>query len=42
MGSYIESAKETVRTIVRNIKEKSQSEDISVRFGFVCYRDHPP
>jgi len=31
-----------VKIIVKNIKEKAKDELISVKFGFVCYRDHPP
>jgi hypothetical protein len=27
---------------MRNINDKIKTEDISVRFGVVCYRDHPP
>lgn len=42
MWEYLEQTKETIKTIVKNISEKSKGEDISVRFGVVCYRDHPP
>ncbi|CAD8091608.1 unnamed protein product [Paramecium sonneborni] len=42
MSMYLNQTKNTVKEIIKNIKNKAQNEDISVKFGFVCYRDHPP
>ncbi|CAD8154758.1 unnamed protein product [Paramecium octaurelia] len=42
MSQYLYQTKNTVKEIIKNIKVKAQNEDISVKFGFVCYRDHPP
>jgi len=42
MGAYLEKSKETVKTIIRRIKERVDKTEISVKFGFVAYRDHPP
>ncbi|CAK80526.1 unnamed protein product (macronuclear) [Paramecium tetraurelia] len=42
MSQYINQTKNTVKEIIKNIKNKASNEDISVKFGFVCYRDHPP
>jgi len=43
MGSYIESSKETVKKIVNTaVKLSKPGCKISVGFGFVAYRDHPP
>ncbi|CAD8063564.1 unnamed protein product [Paramecium primaurelia] len=42
MSQYLTQTKNTVKEIIKNIKNKAQNEDISVKFGFVCYRDHPP
>jgi len=39
MGSYIDSAKQSIQDIVRQIVA---SEKVNVRFGLVEYRDHPP
>eukprot|EP00735_Rhodelphis_limneticus_P000457 TRINITY_DN1075_c0_g1::TRINITY_DN1075_c0_g1_i1::g.29978::m.29978 TRINITY_DN1075_c0_g1::TRINITY_DN1075_c0_g1_i1::g.29978 ORF type:complete len:429 (-),score=91.10,sp/Q6B9X6/VWKA_DICDI/35.86/5e-17,VWA_2/PF13519.1/2.4e-13,VWA/PF00092.23/2e-08,Med25_VWA/PF11265.3/0.0072,OmpA/PF00691.15/0.048 TRINITY_DN1075_c0_g1_i1:337-1521(-) len=39
MGSYIASAQGNIRSIATKIV---QSEKCDVRFGLVCYRDHPP
>ena len=40
MGPYIIKAKESIKSIVTNIVEKSGCNDIL--FGLVAYRDHPP
>ncbi|EAS04311.1 von willebrand factor type A domain protein (macronuclear) [Tetrahymena thermophila SB210] len=42
MSSYINKCKDTVNQIIKNILDKTQGEGISVKFGFVAYRDHPP
>ncbi|CAK76422.1 unnamed protein product (macronuclear) [Paramecium tetraurelia] len=42
MSQFLYQTKNTVKEIIKNIKVKAQNEDISVKFGFVCYRDHPP
>ena len=42
MGSYINKCKESVITIIKNIHAKVNPDNISVKFGFVAYRDHPP
>jgi len=39
MGSYIESAKQNIRTIS---DEMHAMEARDMRYGLVCYRDHPP
>lgn len=39
MAPYIQAARQSIRAIVDGIKEK---EGVDVRFGLVCYRDHPP
>ena len=42
MTSYLIESKTAVKTIMKKILEKTTLEQISVRFGFVCYRDHEP
>jgi hypothetical protein len=42
MGSYLEKSKETVKTIMKNIRARVAESEISIKFGFVAYRDHPP
>lgn len=42
MSSYLAETKAVVRTIVTNIRKCCRESQVSVRFGFVCYRDHPP
>ncbi|EAS06505.1 von willebrand factor type A domain protein (macronuclear) [Tetrahymena thermophila SB210] len=42
MNEYLEKTKDTVNKIVEQVKEKSKGESVSVRFGIVAYRDHPP
>lgn len=42
MDSYLEETKTTVNSIVSKVKELSKGESVSVRFGVVAYRDHPP
>jgi hypothetical protein len=42
MDEYLLKTTDTVNTLISRIKEKSKEHDISVRFGFVAYRDHPP
>lgn len=39
MGGYIKSAQDNIRSIVDAIQA---AEKVDVRFGLVCYRDHPP
>ena len=39
MGSYIDSAKENIRSIVEEIVVSEKSD---VRLALVEYRDHPP
>jgi len=39
MGSYIQSAKKNIETIVAKLE---QSEGYDLRFALVAYRDHPP
>jgi hypothetical protein len=40
MGPYIDKAKESIKSIISKIIEKSGCDDIL--FGLVAYRDHPP
>jgi len=42
MDEYLQKTKETVSKIVEKVKEQSKGESVSVRFGVVAYRDHPP
>lgn len=42
MDAYLEKTKDTVLLLVKNIREKTKKNDISVKFAFVAYRDHPP
>ena len=42
MDDYLEKSKDAVSRIVEQVKEKSKGESVSVRFGVVAYRDHPP
>lgn len=39
MGSYIDEAKKNIRKIA---EELHAMEKISLRYGLVAYRDHPP
>lgn len=38
MGSYIMAAQENIRNIIDGVVREEQ---VNVRFGLVCYRDHP-
>jgi len=40
MDEYLAMTVDTVNTLVRRIREKTRENDISVRFGFIAYRDH--
>jgi len=40
MGPYINKAKESIKSIVNKITDKSGCDDLL--FGLVAYRDHPP
>lgn len=42
MACYLEKSKDTIKTIIKRIKEKVGEEGVSLKFGFVAYRDHPP
>jgi hypothetical protein len=45
MGSYIEGAKESLRTIINDAKKslsKLNAGEDSLKFAIVAYRDHPP
>ncbi|CAD8150786.1 unnamed protein product [Paramecium pentaurelia] len=42
MDIYLERTTHTVQMLVERINQQSKSEQVSVRFGLVCYRDHPP
>ncbi|CAD8147459.1 unnamed protein product [Paramecium octaurelia] len=42
MDIYLERTTHTVQMLVERIKKQSKNEQVSVRFGLVCYRDHPP
>ncbi|CAD8199150.1 unnamed protein product [Paramecium octaurelia] len=42
MDPYLERTTEAVEMIVNKIKQQSLEEQVSVKFGLVCYRDHPP
>ncbi|CAD8045141.1 unnamed protein product [Paramecium primaurelia] len=42
MDIYLERTTNTVQMLVERIKQQSKNEQVSVRFGLVCYRDHPP
>jgi len=39
MGSYLESAKQNIRKISERLHAMEAK---SMRYGLVCYRDHPP
>jgi hypothetical protein len=39
MGSYIRVAQNNITSIAKELSEKAQHD---LRFGLVCYRDHPP
>jgi hypothetical protein len=39
MGSYIRIAQSNITCIAKDLSEKAQHD---LRFGLVCYRDHPP
>ncbi|CAD8082046.1 unnamed protein product [Paramecium primaurelia] len=42
MDPYLERTTEAVEMIINKIKQQSLEEQVSVKFGLVCYRDHPP
>lgn len=42
MGSYLLKTKEVIMLLIEKIALKVQNEAIDLKFGFVCYRDHPP
>ncbi|CAK91411.1 unnamed protein product (macronuclear) [Paramecium tetraurelia] len=42
MDVYLERTTDAVQMLVERIKQQSKNEQVSVRFGLVCYRDHPP
>ena len=39
MGSYIRVAQNNITSIAKELSQKAQHD---LRFGLVCYRDHPP
>ena len=39
MGPYIRVAQDNITSIAKELSEKAQH---NLRFGLVCYRDHPP
>jgi len=42
MSPYIVKTKSTIQQLIEKIKDKVKFETIDLKFGFVCYRDHPP
>lgn len=42
MYSYLAKTKDVVKQLIEKIRNKVVGETIDVKFGFVCYRDHPP
>ena len=42
MGSYLEKTKSTITSIINKVKDNTKGEDVSIKFGFVSYKDHPP
>ena len=42
MSSYLAKTKDVVKQLIEKIRNKVVGETIDVKFGFVCYRDHPP
>lgn len=42
MSSYLENSKKAIESIMKRIYDKCKPEEVSTRFGFVAYRDHPP
>lgn len=42
MEEYLEMTKLAVQKLINQIKERTNVNEVSVRFGFVAYRDHPP
>ena len=42
MSSYLAKTKDVVKQLIEKIRNKVVGETVDVKFGFVCYRDHPP
>lgn len=43
MSSYLRKTKDTIRALITKIKAKAtKDKNVSIKFGFVSYRDHPP
>ena len=42
MGTYLNQATNTIKTIMNEFTVRSDIRHIETRFGFVGYRDHPP
>ena len=42
MTGELKQAQSTINSIISNIEKKVQTEGLTLRFGVVAYRDHPP
>ena len=42
MSSFIKKSKDAVRRIIIDINALPSTDDRSILFGFVAYKDHPP